>query len=118
MNVMRVAIAGKDNEQFLGNAPDSQSLKAAVKPPGAALPSAGGSPAKPVKINALVKPTATPPMTGPAARPPTQPAAKPAAEPSPQPPAANPSAKPQVRPALPPQPAPANPGAAVKPALP
>jgi penicillin-binding protein 1A len=118
MNVMRVAIAGKDNEQFFGNAPDSQTLKAAVKPPGAALPSPGGSPAKPVKINALVKPTATPAMTGPAARPPTQPADKPAAKPLPQPPVANPSTNPQVRPALPPPPAPTNPGVAVKPALP
>jgi penicillin-binding protein 1A len=33
MNVMRVAIAGKDNEQFLGDAQASQSLKAAAKPP-------------------------------------------------------------------------------------
>ncbi|MGP8174947.1 MAG: PBP1A family penicillin-binding protein [Terracidiphilus sp.] len=112
MNVMRVAIAGKDNEQFLGDAPDSQTLKAAVKPP--IVTSPYGSPAKPVKINALVKPTATPALTGPAAQPPAQPAAKP----SPQPPLANPSANPQVRPALPPQSAPANPGAAVKPALP
>ena len=33
MNVMRVAIAGKDDEQFLGDAQASQTLKAAAKPP-------------------------------------------------------------------------------------
>ena len=38
MNVMRVAIAGKDDEQFLGDAQASQTLKASVKPP--AKPSA------------------------------------------------------------------------------
>src|ERR1039457_2498557 len=33
MNVMRVAIAGKDDAQFLGDAQASQTLKAAAKPP-------------------------------------------------------------------------------------
>jgi penicillin-binding protein 1A len=131
MNVMRVAIAGKDNEKFLGDEKDDSKQKA--EPPGkpqepakpgtasatakspavpnsSAVHGVAGSFAKPVKTNGLVKPPTTPPLASPAAKPPARPAAK-----SSVPPAAG--AKPLVKPALPPHPAPAKPPGTVKPAL-
>ncbi|MGA3081664.1 MAG: PBP1A family penicillin-binding protein [Terracidiphilus sp.] len=95
MNVMRVAIAGKDNEQFLGDEEDNATLKASAEP-----------------ANLPVQPAST--ATGSAtAKPPAQPAAKAAALPV----ASTPTARPQVNPALPPQPAPSKPQAIDKPTL-
>jgi penicillin-binding protein 1A len=88
MTVMRQAIAGKDNERFLGDETDDSTLKAAAEPP--AKPGTAGAPVVAVKANLPAKPSA-------------QPAA---------------GAKPVVRPALPPQPAPAKIAGTVKPALP
>jgi penicillin-binding protein 1A len=127
MNVMRVAIAGKDNEKFLGDEKDDSKQKAATGPPGnsqqpakpgtasaaansSAVHGVTGSSAKPVKANGLVKPPTTAPSTGPSAKPPTRSAAKPSVQPAA-------GVKPQVKPALPPQPAPAKPPGTVKPAL-
>jgi penicillin-binding protein 1A len=131
MNVMRVAIAGKDNEKFLGDEKDDS--KQAAEPPGKpqqpakpgtasatakspAVPNSSavhgvtGSSAKPAKTNGLVKPQTTPASTGSTAKTPARSAAKPTA-----PPAAG--TKPLVKPALPQQPAPAKPPGTVKPAL-
>ena len=86
MNVMRAAIAGKDDEQFIGEQEAPALEKAALQPPAGetaaspklvAIPSLNGSPAK--------VPSHAP------ANPPVQPA---------------PGAKPLVKPALPPQAAP------------
>ena len=125
MNVMRVAIAGKDDEQFLGDqeapaAEKTQPLQtAAAQPP--ARPASANAVAKPASASATAKPLAALAATGTGAKPPAQPAPKPAAASLPQPPAINPSVKPainpSVKPALPPQPAPAKPKTAVKPAL-
>jgi penicillin-binding protein 1A len=96
MMVMRTAIAGKDNEQFLGDekAPEEQ----------------GGGPAQPTETAA--KPAAPSP-----ASPAAKPAAKPASLPINGPPAEKPQGKTQVYPALPPPIAPALPTPRVKPAL-
>jgi penicillin-binding protein 1A len=89
MAVMRVAIAGKDDEQFLGDEKEGQAAKAAAAPPG-----------KPASV-AAAKPPSKPV--------PPVPAPKPAAQPA---------AKPVVKPALSQPAAPARPAATVKPALP
>jgi penicillin-binding protein 1A len=96
MTVMRAAIAGKDNEQFLGDekAPEKQ----------------GGGPAQSTETAA--KPAAPSP-----ASPAAKPAAKPASLPITGPPAEKPQIKTQVYPALPPPIAPVLPTARVKPAL-
>ena len=122
MTVMKAAIAGKDDEQFMGDQEAPADEKS--QPPQTAQP-----PARPPSASAATQPPAPLAGTGTGAKPPAQPAAKPpapsaakpAAKPSPPPPATNPPAKPasnsSVKPALPPQPAPANPRPAVKPAL-
>jgi penicillin-binding protein 1A len=129
MNVMKVAIAGKDDEQFMGDQAPPADQKNQPLQAAAALP-----PTKPTPASATARPPAPPPAAGTGAQPPTpsavkpalrpssQPtAAKPAARPLPQPPATIPPAKPPsnqpVKSALPPQAAPANPKPAVKPAL-
>jgi penicillin-binding protein 1A len=96
MTVMRTAIAGKDNEQFLGDekAPEKQ----------------GGGQAQSTETAA--KPAAPSPASLAA-----KPAAKPASLPITGPPAEKPQIKTQVYPALPPPIAPVLPTARVKPAL-
>jgi len=137
LTVMKVAIAGKDNEKFLGDQPDTAAQKAAAalaakagtpataKPPtlleakaassGAkpAAQPASGSTAKPVKTNTAAKPPTTPAAAAKPVATPTKPTLKPAV----QPPASAGGGKPLVRPALPPTPPPAKPKATVKPAL-
>jgi penicillin-binding protein 1A len=88
MTWMRAAIRGKDNEQFLGDEPESLALKTSALPP-----------AKPLAAPAALQP------------------ARPAATPSAQPSADAPAARPQIKPALPPQPAPDRPANNVRPAL-
>jgi penicillin-binding protein 1A len=128
MNVMRVAIAGKDDEQFLGDEKTPPLQKAAVEPPAKSAaanaagkppiaPSAAGSPARPVKTKPLIKPAAPPPSPGKAAKPSVPPAAKPQGKPPVQPSATAATSKTPVKPALPPQPAGTRPPATVKPAL-
>jgi penicillin-binding protein 1A len=102
MNVMRVAIAGKDDERFPGDEQTGQKLKAAVEAPAKPVtPPAAGTPTKPVNANPAVKPAGAPAVASPGAKPTTQPVTKP-----------------QVKPALPPEAAPAKPDASVQPALP
>ena len=107
MSVMKVAIAGKDGEQFLGDQQTPPLERAAVQPPanGAAakapmLSPTSASTAKPGKAIALVTQAAAPVPTGPHAKA-----------------AAESAAKPQVKSALSSRPAPARPQPAVKPAL-
>jgi penicillin-binding protein 1A len=130
MTVMRAAIAGKDDERFLGDQETPPLQRVAVQPPAkpvvatpaanaiakppAAQPAAG-SPANPVKAIAAVKPVAALAGVRTGAKPPAQLAAKPAGKPSAQPPATAPRAKPQVKPALAPQTAPAVPEYTVHP---
>jgi len=124
INVMRVAIAGKDDERFLGDQPSNPMLQAsAAKPatppaPGSVAkqspPSASTPPAKSAK--ASVKPPVTPAST-PAAKSPAPPAAKPQQKQPMLPGASSSTAKLQVKQALPPQPPPPRPNSAVKPAL-
>ncbi|MGA2672459.1 MAG: PBP1A family penicillin-binding protein [Terracidiphilus sp.] len=112
MNVMRVAIAGKDDEQFLGDEKTPPLQKAAVEPPAkSAPPPAAGHPLKPANASAPVKPPATSARPIPMAKPPTQPASKPPVQPAAAP------ARPRVKPALPPPPASSKSTAIVKPAL-
>jgi penicillin-binding protein 1A len=117
MTVMKVAIAGKDDERFLGDEADNTTLKAdatspanpLAKPlakPGVSSPT--GTPAKPVKAAALFKTTA--PAAG-SAQQATAPAARPTIQPT------SPSG-PQVKPALPPPSAAAKPKPIVTPAFP
>jgi penicillin-binding protein 1A len=117
MTFMRAAIAGKDDEKFLGDEKDDTTLKAFLEPPakpGApaktgtsiaaakqpAVSQTTSPPAGAAKANGVASPPRTPTSPAPTARPQTQPAVKPA-----------------VRPALSPQFAPVKPAAAVKPAL-
>jgi penicillin-binding protein 1A len=76
MDVMRVAIAGKDDEKFLGEETENPTLKAAAQPPAKPLP-----PARP-----HVKP-ALPPLPAPARPSGANPraAVKPALAPAPRP---------------------------------
>jgi len=101
MRWMRAAIAGKDEERFPGDEQTGQMRNAALaahaKP--ATSPRAG-SHAKPVKVQAAVKPTAAPVVPGPGVTPTNQT-----------------SEKLRVKPALPPQSVPAKPKGTVKPAL-
>jgi penicillin-binding protein 1A len=118
MTLMRAAIAGKDDEKFLADEPDDQSLKAEAGP--LAKP---GAPAQAGTAGVAARPASLPPAAGSSAKPrtglassvsvtspPSQLAAKPSEAP------AN-GAKPLVKPALAVQPAPARPAGAVKPAL-
>jgi penicillin-binding protein 1A len=100
MNVMKVAIAGKDDEHFLGNQPDNNSEKADATPP-----------AKPIKATAEAKHPAPAPATASTAKPAPPPLAKSIAQAAPVP------SKPQVKPALPPPSATTKPRSTVKPAL-
>jgi penicillin-binding protein 1A len=130
MNVMRVAIAGKDDERFLGDEKTPPLQKAAVEPPAKPAsanaagkppiaPPAAGSPAHPpVKAKPFIKPAAPPSSSpGKAAKPSVPPAAKPQGKPPVQPSATAATSKTPVKPALPPQPAGTRPPATVKPAL-
>jgi penicillin-binding protein 1A len=118
MTVMKVAIAGKDDEHFLGDELDNTSLKAdAAQPanpqakplakPGPAAPTA--TPAKPVNVSTVAKHPSPAPLTAPTKaqikslpQQPTQPAT---------------SSRPQIKPALPPPSTAARPKPIVKPAL-
>jgi penicillin-binding protein 1A len=120
MAVMRTAIAGKDNEQFVGDQqsePDKKSasdLKAASATGNASAqktpPAAKAAPAPAGRAPA--RPVASAPAASPAPL-----AAKPVAKPAMPPPAARPGAAPAVKPALPPPSTPTRPAPAVKPAL-
>jgi penicillin-binding protein 1A len=108
MTVMRTAIVGKDNEQFLGDAQPAkpgQKDQPAVTKPGATKPAA------PVSTS-----PATPAKPGTNAKPASATAAKPADKHTPQVPAA-PSIAPKVKPALPTPVIPGRPVGTVKPAL-
>jgi penicillin-binding protein 1A len=114
MTVMRTAIIGKDDEQFLADQPENQNDRAEAKQPAPLT-----SQPRPA---ALVRPIRTNPVQNPPASPLARPPA--AAQPSVRPPAANvPEPTPSnssnslVRPALPAQAAVTRPAAAVKPAL-
>ena len=125
INVMRAAIAGKDDEQFPSDEPAPPLQTASAQPPPApplVHPAAPKAAAKlaiaPPAAAAPVKPAAPPSKT--AAQPVksgVQPAAKPAAKPSAAPVRASTTAGPLVRPALPPPQAPPKPALVVKPAL-
>jgi penicillin-binding protein 1A len=112
MTVMRTAIAGKDDEQFLVDEKDSKLDEAAVKPLAVPVPAT----ARPAKGNTpqLPQPSPPAPHVSAAARPAPPPAANMLTPPAPQP-AKNSTA--QVHPALPVQAAAARPDTAVKPAL-
>jgi penicillin-binding protein 1A len=98
ITLMRDAIAGKGDEQFLSDETNPQSQIAAVKPPvKPAPPPAAGSPANPVRTIAPARTHVAPALPAPAAKPPAQPAVKP-----------------QVKPALPAPSASARPAAAVQ----
>jgi penicillin-binding protein 1A len=99
INVMRVAIAGKDDEKFLGDEKENPALKASVE-----------TPARAAKSSAPAKPHKPPFSSGPAVKPAMHAAAKPAVQPAA-------GASPRVKPALPPQPVPARPTGRVRPAL-
>jgi penicillin-binding protein 1A len=121
MTVMRVAIAGKDDERFPGDEQAGKPLRTGAEPPAKlSTARAAGSSAKPVNVHPVVKPVAAL-----AAKPLVQPAAKPQVKPAlpPQTPSAKslfqpvatpPAAKPQVKPALPAEPAPAKPKVVLK----
>jgi penicillin-binding protein 1A len=135
MNWMRAEIVGKDDEKFLGDEPESPTLKASTEAPahpgstpmppaktgttgGAgtlpAVPRAAGSAAKPLNVNLPARPPATLALSGnPAARQPAQPRPKPSVPPA----ASAPAGRPLIKPALPQQLAPVKPMGAVKPAL-
>ena len=123
MTVMRAAIAGKDDEEFVSDSPESGELKAAAETPGrpgtanaAVASKAGLPPGSPVRASAAAWPVVARPATGPAAGPWT---ANAVSRPVPFPLA--PGVKPAVQPALKPPAKPATPPgtfkAQVKPAL-
>jgi penicillin-binding protein 1A len=126
MNVMRVAIAGKDNEQFIGDqeapsAQKNQPLQAAAQPPqtaqppaspastsdspaqpasanAAAKPASAGATAKPASASAAPKPPSPSAATGTGAKPPIPSAAKPPASPAGTAPGARPPAPSATKP--------------------
>jgi penicillin-binding protein 1A len=123
MTVMRTAILGKDNEQFLADqTPDLKAGEKQGQPPaGKSAPKPDQGPAKPPlqggapgAAQPVAKPVVASPPTASAAVKASAPAAKLPAQASPSAPS---SAAPRVRPALPPQTAPPKPAAVVKPAL-
>ena len=139
MTVMRAAIAGKDNEQFLSDSPESGSVKAAAEmpaKPGAASTATASKadfpPGNRGRSNAAAGPPTARPATGTAARPgnvnavnkpapfPHAPVVKPAVQPALKPPAkpATPPGafKAQVKPAFPPEAAVERPAYGVYPA--
>jgi penicillin-binding protein 1A len=111
MNLMKVAIAGHDDEQFIGDqeAPANQKNQP--------LQAATHAPAKPASSSSKVMPAVIQ-GTGTNAPPPAQSASRPVAKPSSAEPAINSSAKPQVKHALPAQPVLAKPKPVLKPVLP
>jgi penicillin-binding protein 1A len=128
MAVMKVAIAGHDDEQFLGDDGDNSSLKAAATPPAKpvtksvppALSEAStkpgpqtvpGSPVRPLKVDGSLLHPAPAGATTTSPKPAQQQFAKPTAQPSAV------TSRPQVKLALPPPSAPAKPTRTVKPAL-
>jgi penicillin-binding protein 1A len=118
INLMRAAIAGKDDEQFPSDEAAPRLQKASAQPPPAPPL------ARPAAPKATVKLAIKPPATAAPAKPAAQsvksallPAAKPATKIPAAPATANTTAGPQVRPALPPQQAPPKPALIVKPAL-
>jgi penicillin-binding protein 1A len=129
MTVMKVAIAGKDSEKFLGDKPDNPTQMAAATSaanPGTPATAKGLSPgAKPAaqpasgaaaKLTKTSGPAKTPvPATG--AKPVALPAAKPQVKPAAPPDSSKGTVKTQVKPALPTAPPAAKPKATVKPAL-
>ncbi|HET6206321.1 MAG TPA: PBP1A family penicillin-binding protein [Terracidiphilus sp.] len=124
MTVMKQAIQGKDNEQFLGDDGTEKPVLKAVteapgKPgpasaPGAATPTAAGAP-KPSRSGASA------PLTQSAPKPVSGTAPKPASTTAPKQPAATPvlhgPAPSPVKPAIPVQPSSAKPNPSVKPAV-
>jgi penicillin-binding protein 1A len=117
MTFMKAAIVGKDDEQFLSDTPDDQTLKAAVDAPansgasnGAAVSRLADATARAVKTSVAARPAAAVAQGG--AKPEVQSGIKPLAHPYP---GAAP-ARPQVKPALSPQFAPAKPPPTAKPA--
>jgi penicillin-binding protein 1A len=117
MTVMKAAIAGHDDEQFLGDQQDSKSLKATAdtsSKPAARLPAA--LPARIVKAATPGKPPSAADLATPALKPTPQSAAQTTPKAAVQP--ALPSPIRQVKPALAPQPVQARPAATVKPAIP
>jgi penicillin-binding protein 1A len=113
MTVMRIAIAGKDDERFPGDEQTGKPLRVAVVTPAKPVPPAAGTPAKPVKTVVGAKLPAPAAVSGPGTKPPANPPAKSLVQPVEAPPAA----KPQVKPALPAEPAQAKPKAVLKPAV-
>jgi penicillin-binding protein 1A len=113
MNFMRVAIAGKDDEEFLGDQKDNQLLKASAEPAAQPAPPIARA-AKPVTAIAVPKPLASSPPLAPAAKLPAQTAAKLPVKLT----TSTPTDKPLVKSAFSPRPASAQPQANVKPALP
>ena len=123
MNVMRVAIAGKDDERFLGEEPST--LEATAKPPDKPQPQIKPQPASkpaptiarrkaaPAVIDSYRKPIAPPPPVEEVTKAPARTTAKPPAHTA----ASAPQNGPQVKPAISVQTAPARPTGDVKPAL-
>ena len=126
MNVMRAAIAGKDNEEFLSDQPKNTMQQASVKLPAkpaaptiakAAAPHAAGSPAKSASASVPAKPPSTASAPAPAAKPQNRTVARQPVKQAAPPSTSTATAGPLVRPALPPEPPPERPKATVKPAL-
>jgi penicillin-binding protein 1A len=111
MDVIRAAIAGKDNEQFLGDETETQTLKASAAPPAKpGTPTVANATGKAVKYNGTALPPTPPASSKPAAKPAAQATAKPSVQPAA-------GTNPLVKPALPPPPAQAKSAIFVKPAL-
>jgi penicillin-binding protein 1A len=106
MALMRVAIAGKDDEKFLSDQPENRILKAATGIPAPARPALAASPAKPLPSSASA--TAPPKLAAQPAR-----GASPAVKPALPQPAKAFSAQPiaRLKPALDAAPAPKSPAA-------
>ncbi|MGA2216644.1 MAG: PBP1A family penicillin-binding protein [Terracidiphilus sp.] len=117
MNVMKVAIASKPDEHFLGDDEDApQPLKSSAQPPATSpLLSSSPSPIKPAKSSSLVKQPATSPAQTPAPMASTPLAPKPHTIPPAHQPAVATTL--QVRPGLAPQPRTVPPRPTVKPSL-
>jgi penicillin-binding protein 1A len=109
MTWMRAAIAGKDDEKFLGDQDDSAALKASAEAPAKTqLAAASRTPAKAAPASPSGKTVPANPLLKPPVAPASQlPATKPL----------QPGSKPLVHPALPAQPVQAKPQGTVKPAL-
>jgi len=122
MSVMRVAIAGKDDENFLADEPDNSLLKAAAQPqdkpqplarPQTPAPASARRKAAPSALTSYTNPIAPPPPVEEVTSAPARTAAKPPARPAQSAPPTNSP----VKPAITLQSAPARPIGTVKPAL-